>query len=302
MCHPVLSGTCNWCYLYGVHTVSSAFYHLKDQLQPLYDEREAASIAHEVLQHITGLSRTQRLIQKGMQLSEMQQQAYDSALLKLQAGVPLQYVTGIAWFMGHEYHVDANTLIPRPETEELVQWIVDDHKNRSSLRILDIGTGSGCIPIELGKRLQQADVTTCDISAGAISVAQQNASILGALVQFLQIDFLDHSVWNALPRYDIIVSNPPYIPRSEKERLHINVRDNEPELALFVPDEDALVFYRAIATFGKDHLEAGGHIYCELDAGHGVETKELFENTGYTEVILRKDIHGNDRMLRALWT
>jgi len=286
-------------YLYGMVTVGAAFYQLKNNLLSLYDEREAVAIAHELLEHITGMGKTDRLIYKDRALDADQLASYKKAIPLLQAGVPLQQVTGNAWFMGRRYYVNQHVLIPRPETEELVQWIQESVPRASSLAILDIGTGSGCIPISLKMGLPAVQVTSCDISSEALKVAHANALSLKADVDLLLLDFLDTDARSKLGKYDIIVSNPPYIPASEADQLHTNVRDHEPALALFVPDSDALVFYRAIADFGKGHLRAGGSIFCELDAGHAEATKSLFEEAGYKNMELRKDIHGNQRMLRA---
>ncbi len=281
-------------------TYREAFYQLKTNLQPLYDEREAASVAHELLYHITSLDKTQRLLQKETRFSEDQQKQYEHAMDALTVGVPLQYVTHTAWFLAREYYVNEHVLIPRPETEELVLWIIENTKPRNQkLRVLDIGTGSGCIAISLKLAIGQAEVTSCDVSYDAIEVARRNSKKLNASVELLQIDFLDTTLHTKLGTYDVIVSNPPYIPVAERERLHTNVKDHEPGLALFVPDNDALVFYRAIASFGRQHLNTNGYIYCELDSGHAMECKALFEETGYKSVEIRKDMHGNWRMLSA---
>jgi release factor glutamine methyltransferase len=284
-----------------MHSYGSAFYELKNKLQPLYDEREAAAMAHEILHFITGLDKTQRLLKKETVFNDRQQQQYDQATLELLKGRPLQYVTGSAWFRGKEYQVNEHVLIPRPETEELVEWIVTQISNSKFPipKILDIGTGSGCIPISLKLELPGPDVTSSDISSDALSVAAENAKRLHADVHFLQLDFLDASQHNKLAVYDVIVSNPPYIPEADKDSMHKNVKDHEPGIALFVPDNDALVFYRAIAAFGKAHLSSNGYIYCELDAGHALECKQLFKEAGYKDVEVRKDMHGNLRMLRA---
>jgi release factor glutamine methyltransferase len=219
---------------------------------------------------------------------------------ELIAGRPLQYVLGYAWFMGKRYKVNEQVLIPRPETEELVAWIIDDAGSvNTQLNILDIGTGSGCIPIALKQALYAAAVTSCDISKGALAVAKENAANMNAGMEFIQTDFLDDTQWQLLGMYDVIVSNPPYIPIAEKDGLHANVRAYEPATALFVAD-DALVFYRAIASFGKQHLNSSGSIYCELHRDYAVATKALFEEQGYA-VELRKDMHGNWRMLKAVF-
>lgn len=278
---------------------NDAFYNLKNKLTPLYDDREAAAIAHDVMEHITSLDKLKRLVDKDKQLTTAQQQQYDDVATKLQTGMPLQYALGYAWFMGRQFKVDSNVLIPRPETEELVQWIVDDYKNDNSISILDIGTGSGCIPISLKLELPASIVTTCDISEEAIDVARKNARLLNADVEFLRSDFLSQVHRRQLPHFDIIVSNPPYIPIAEKEILDRNVRDFEPGLALFVPDEDALLFYRHIARFGKEHLNPGGAIYCELHLDYADATGELFRHGGYADVTVEKDMHGNLRMLKA---
>jgi release factor glutamine methyltransferase len=281
-----------------MYTYAQAFDLLRKQLVPLYDERESAAIAHEVVSHITSLSKVQRLVEKNSLLTAQQQLQFESCAEQLVKGVPLQYVTGTAWFMGKEYAVNNNVLIPRPETEELVQWVINEQRNKTT-SIIDIGTGSGCIPVSLKLALPGADVAACDISEGALAVARQNAARLTADVAFLQLDFLEAGQQNKLGMFGVIVSNPPYIPFSEKERLHTNVRDNEPGIALFVPNDDALVFYRAIAQFGKNHLTQDGKIYCELDAEHAEACKALFEAEGYWDVTLRKDMFDNWRFLSA---
>lgn len=280
-------------------STSQAFYQLKNNLQPLYDDREAAAIAHELVEHITGWSKTERLIHKDILLTTDQQQTYDTASADLMRGRPLQYVVGSAWFMGRQYVVNEHVLIPRPETEELAQWIIDDLKNMPAFRLLDIGTGSGCLPVSLNLAMPNAVVTACDISAGALAVASTNADRLGAQVSFIRLDFLNAAARDALGNYDVLVSNPPYIPLAEQERIHTNVKDHEPNIALFVPDNDALVFYKAIAHFGRQHLSPNGYIYCELDAEHAHECKALFEAEGYRNVQLRQDMNGHWRMLKA---
>jgi release factor glutamine methyltransferase len=283
-----------------MYSFSDAFYHLRASLIGLYDEREAAAIAHEVLWQITGLSKTDRLLQKVKVLEGDQLLKFNIALASLLEGVPLQYVTGEAWFMGKPFFVNEAVLIPRPETEELVQWIIDDHKqSHEGISILDVGTGSGCIPVTLKRFLQGAVITSCDISSQALAVANKNAEKIGVSIDFICSDFLNHINRNDFGVFDVIVSNPPYIPVSEEQNLHINVRKYEPSLALFVPDDDALVFYRALADFGKTHLKQGGYIYCELDSNHAVATYELFVQLGYKKAVLRKDMHGNQRMLRV---
>jgi release factor glutamine methyltransferase len=252
------------------------------------------------MEWITGLGRTDRLLQKEQVMNVAMTTMLEQAEEQLLRGVPLQYVTGYAWFMGLKFAVSKHVLIPRPETEELVHWIVNDHLPQGlPIDILDVGTGSGCIPIMLKKLIPAAVISTCDISPDAIAVAAANATSLEQDISFFQLDFLQPDQREQLSNFNIIVSNPPYIPISEKEKLHINVRDNEPSLALFVQDNDALVFYKALAVFGKTHLRPGGTLYCELDAGHALATADLFSEMGYADVTLKKDLNGHERMLRA---
>lgn len=281
-----------------MHTYSTAYIHLSKLLQELYEEREAAAIAHEMMEHITDATKLQRITDKNKQFTSEQEAEYNRVLPLLQIGTPIQYVLGYGWFMGNKYIVNEHVLIPRPETEELVDWIATDWKNKQP-DVLDIGTGSGCIPISLKLSLPESIVTSLDVSEGAIATAKQNATSLNADVQFMLLDFLNESLRSELPQYDVIVSNPPYIPEAERDTLHENVRDHEPGTALFVPDDDALLFYRKIAAFGKTHLKDDGAIYCELHVDYGIQTEELFKQSGYTYTELRKDMHGNMRMLKA---
>ena len=275
-----------------------AFYRLKNELLPIYDEGEAAAIAHELLSHITGLRKIDRLMKKNDPLSVAQIEAFEKGRRELLQGRPLQYVTGVAWFDGKEYKVNEHVLIPRPETEELVNWIINDAKDKQDISILDIGTGSGCIPIALKLGLPNAMVTACDISADALRVAKENARHLKADISFIKTDFLNQKMWANFDAYDIIVSNPPYIPRSEYENMHTNVRDHEPEIALFVPNDDALLFYRNIAEFAREHMKENGCIYCELHKDHAEESESMFMVKGY-RTDLQVDMHGNPRMIKA---
>lgn len=277
--------------------LNDAFYQIRNELESLYGAQEAAAIAHEVMFDLTGMDKLQRLVEKEKQLTVAQEEQLVKMLSDLKTGRPLQYVIGHAWFMGRVFKVSEHVLIPRPETEELVQWIVDDIKQQN-VHALDIGTGSGCIPISLKLALDHASITSCDVSEYALQVASENAQILGADINFVQLDFLQQENWKQMDSYDVIVSNPPYIPFTERETLHTNVRDFEPELALFVPGNDALLFYREIAIFGKSHLRSGGSIYCELHVDHAEATRQLFEEHGY-EATVKKDMHGNLRMLKA---
>ncbi len=304
---------------------SQAFYQLKDRLKQLYDADEAAAVAHLFVEFITGLNKSDRLLKKDTLFTERQQEQFDAKSKMLTKGKPIQYVTNSSWFMGREFLVNESVLIPRPETEELVQWIIEDSKSKiqspspviaagipqstQRMRVLDIGAGSGCIGLSLARLLPEAVVTCADVSKEAIEVLKTNIEwVLTANekkkgidnITLKTLDFLNETQRNKqLGRYELIVSNPPYIPMSEKVNMHKNVKDHEPSVALFVPDNDALVFYRAIAAFGKEHLSSNGYIYCELDTGHAEECKVLFEEQGYKDVKIKKDMHGNWRMLKC---
>jgi release factor glutamine methyltransferase len=280
-----------------------AFYDLRQLLNAVYDGPESAAIAHEVLHEITGKDKLQRLMEKDSVFMPAQQERFLDYAARLQSGMPMQYVLGYAWFAGRIFKVNEQVLIPRPETEELVQWVIDDLKisGKFPVRILDIGTGSGCIPISVKLALETVSVSACDISPSALELASENANQLGADVHFFKLDILDAVQWKSLPGYDLLVSNPPYIPITEKDSLHRNVKDFEPALALFTPADDAQLFYRAVARMGCVQLTCGGTVYCEVHADHGGATAAMFREAGYQQVILRNDMHGNPRMIRATW-
>ena len=308
-------------------TLHEAQQQLITSLHDLYDNREAANIADWVMEHITGMRKIDRIMHKQSplqpeQLTQMQQ--YTQELLTHK---PVQYVLHEAWFYGLRFYVDESVLIPRPETEELVEWVlaevrsmkyevgntkpeVGDQKKEDSsyilpptsyLSILDIGTGSGCIPVSLKKKLPQAEVYACDVSEQALAVASKNATTLQTPVQFLHADFLNTSTWPGLPAVDIIVSNPPYIPNHNQSSMLQNVLAYEPHLALFVPNEDPLVFYEAIARFAKEKLRPGGSIFVEIHEDLGEQTKRVFELNGFVAFI-KKDFQGKDRMIKAKLT
>lgn len=269
------------------------------QLSGVYENSEAENISDWVLEHITGKKRADRIINKEKTLTPQQALQLKQYLDRLLQHEPVQYVLNEAWFCGLKFYVDKNVLIPRPETEELVEWIISDCKFPiHTLSILDIGSGSGCIPIALKKRLGKADVWSCDISPDSLKVANQNAVTLGINVNFIEFNFLNETEREKLPSFDIIVSNPPYIPQKDKENMNRNVTDHEPAIALFVPDNDALIFYKAIAAFGKNNLTGNGAIYMEINERLGEETAAMFQLNGYKTVI-KKDMQGKERMIKA---
>jgi release factor glutamine methyltransferase len=298
-------------------TVYEAQQQLQTALVELYDDREAANIADWVMEHVTGLRKIDRIMHKQSPLAPEKAARLQEYTRELLTHRPVQYVLHEAWFCGMPFYVDENVLIPRPETEELVEWVVENG-NRPSyakasageadgrrqkaemLRILDIGTGSGCIPVSLKKKLPQAEVYACDVSEGALAIASRNAAAQQTSINFLQIDFLDQNSWSSLPEVDIIVSNPPYIPQSDKNTMLQNVLAYEPHLALFVPDNDALVFYDAIARFAQRSLANQGCVFVEIHEDLGKKTKELFESKGFNAEV-KKDFQGKDRLVKAVF-
>ncbi len=281
-------------------TLQDAYKQLQFQLFEIYDDREATIIADWTIEHITGFSKIDRLMHKQFVLSGEQESLFLLQTKALLAHTPVQYVLGKTWFAGMPFMVNENVLIPRPETEELVDWIVQSNTTPVKKAILDIGTGSGCIPITLKKKMSFALVEAMDISANAIAIAQQNATALGADVHFYTLDIFDKQATSELGIYDIIVSNPPYIKQSEATDMLANVLQYEPAIALFVPDEDALVFYKAIAVFAKSHLGQNGQLFFEINEALGAAVCTLLEEHGFTAVELRKDLQGKDRMVKAV--
>lgn len=276
-------------------TLQAAQASLIAQLQTLYDARESANIADWVMEYITGKKRIDRLLVKDAPLAQEQETSLLQITGALLRHTPVQYVLGESWFCGMKFFVNPHVLIPRPETEELVSWIREEGRTGS---ILDIGTGSGCIAISLARLVPSAAVTAIDVSDDALQAARKNADSLQAAVSFQQLDFLQEHNWNHLPVFDTIVSNPPYIRQSESGDMNRNVLDHEPHIALFVPDNDALLFYRKIQAFGRMHLAEGGNIFLEINEALGPETVSLFSSPGYiTE--LRKDMQGKYRMLKV---
>lgn len=284
-------------------TLLEAQQQLQTSLYEVYDNREAATIADWVMEHVTGMRKIDRIMHKQESLSPERLTQLEQYTRELGAHKPVQYVLHEAWFCGMRFYVDENVLIPRPETEELVEWVVEEGRrqkaeSRSPLKALDIGTGSGCIPVSLKKKLPQAEVYACDVSEGALAVAGKNAADQQTAIHFMHADFLDATTWSSLPAVDIIVSNPPYIPFHNKSSMLQNVLAYEPHLALFVPNDDALVFYEAIAQFAQQKLLPGGCIFCEIHEDLGESTKALFQSKGFTAEV-KKDFQGKDRMVKA---
>ena len=261
-----------------------------------YDEREAEQVARLVAAHLAGLgNHTAPLLVDPMRAWDINEERLADAVARLRAGEPMQYILGQTDFYGRLFSVDSRVLIPRPETEELVHLIC--HQERTARRLLDVGTGSGCIAISLALELPSATVSAVDISSDALTLARHNAEQLGARVDFRQADALQGLSEAFDEEFDVIVSNPPYVPESDRATMHRNVLEHEPALALFVPDDDPLRFYRAIAEAGLTLLRAGGKLYFEIYHALADEMRLLVESLGYEEVRIITDLYNKPRML-----
>ena len=287
-------------------TIQDAGRHLLSQLSAIYDDREAANIAAWVMEHLTGWTRIDRVVNKDVALTAPQRRQLDNYTTALLAHKPVQYVLHEAWFYGMKLYVDENVLIPRPETEELVDWIVKEASspgvagsNPVFPTILDIGTGSGCIALGLKKGLPGAEVHALDVSPGALATANRNATEQKLGITLHEVDFLSEQARAALPPFDIIVSNPPYIPVRDKATMAANVLNHEPHLALFVANNDPLQYYKAIAAFAKKHLNPGGAVYMEIYEEAGNTVLELFRQSGFVHTILKEDLQGKNRMVKV---
>jgi release factor glutamine methyltransferase len=275
-------------------TLTELFQSLSGQLQELYSGQESESIVIWLFEEYMGKSRTDLL--KNTVLDHVPVEL-ENAFKELLTGKPIQYVTGKAPFYGREFLVNADVLIPRNETEELVHLIIKENQN-SHMRILDIGTGSGCIPITLALEMKQPEVYSLDISELALDVASQNASSLGANVVFQKCDILNEQI--PFENLDIIVSNPPYVRISEKELMHDNVLKYEPHLALFVNDEDPLLFYRHIIQKARQVLNPNGRLYYEINEALGIAVSNLLKENGFKNIRIIKDLNNRDRIVSAV--
>ena len=270
---------------------------IRDALRENYPDTEALALAKMLLVEVFGFSTLELYGGKDKEISGKHRDVLDEMIRRLKKNEPIQYIIGIETFGGLTFEVNLNVLIPRPETRELVEWIAEDCQLEDPCKILDIGTGSGCIAISLAKLLEQVEVEAWDVSEGALQVARRNAERNQVDVLFRKMDVLGDVPEGML--YDVIVSNPPYIAEKEKPQMEHNVLDWEPSIALFVPDEDPLLFYRRIAQLGGSMLKKGGSLYYEINQAYGQETMEMLASMGYQSIELRKDAWGNDRMVKA---
>lgn len=286
-------------------TIAELISKFRENLIVLYDGGELDQVIFLAFEGVLGYSKTDLVLKAKDKLSVRDSMQMNEILGKLQQGVPVQYALGFAWFDGMRFRVTPDVLIPRQETEELIHWIVDSfslQQKLAPLNVLDIGTGSGCIAIRLKKRNHPWHVAAIDVSQAALDIAKENAAENKADVEWIEADILSKEASGMAQlngSYHLIVSNPPYVRKSEKAQMHKRVYEQEPHLALFVPDEDPLIYYRAIATFAAEHLAKDGWIYFEINEALGEEVCRLLKDLGFHDVECKKDIQGKDRMCRA---
>lgn len=281
-------------------TIRAATQYIKEQLAPLYDTGEAQAIAGWLIEDLSGMDTLSLRLHRDEILSPIQLDRMETCLQQLRQHIPVQYVLGKSYFFGYTFAVSPAVLIPRPETEELVDLVLQYVRGsaRQPLRVLEVGAGSGCISIALKKQAPQLDITAVDIATDALAMARLNAATLQAEVQFLQCDFLDETQWPGLGQFDIIVSNPPYITEQEQEAMQAHVLEQEPHTALFVTDGDPQQFYRKIAQFAADQVHPGGAVFLELNQYFAADTQALYCAAGWQADLMR-DLNDNDRMLRC---
>ncbi|PRY11005.1 release factor glutamine methyltransferase [Pontibacter ummariensis] len=273
---------------------------IRQRIRDAYPEPEAGAVAQLVLEHVLQKSRVQLSLQQQEELTEAQEAQIHQAISRLQKQEPVQYVLGVAHFYGLELEVDERVLIPRPETEELVDLVLKEHQGQKVLQVLDICTGSGCIPLALAASLSTAKVYGLEVSGGALEVAKANSQKHNLSVTWLQQDIFDPVHGIPADSLDIITSNPPYVLEEEKQQMRQNVLQFEPHLALFVPDTDALKYYRRVAAVAWELLKDGGKLYFEINERYGKQVQELLLQTGFLEATVVQDLFGKDRIVRAL--
>ncbi|WP_461452496.1 peptide chain release factor N(5)-glutamine methyltransferase [Mucilaginibacter sp.] len=280
-------------------TIKEVFADFKQNLTAIYDANESEALTLMVISEITSLSKAQVKAFPEKEITVEQAEKLNNILSRLQTGEPIQYILGYTEFYGIPFKVTPSVLIPRPETEELVEWVLNSVDKHSELTVLDIGTGSGCIAISLKKNLPEAKVSALDISGNSLKIAKQNAELNNADVKFIRVDILNIKSGIEIPKSEIIVSNPPYVTLHDKTQMHTNVTDFEPHTALFVPEDDPLIFYKAIADFAIGHLTADGFLFFEINEKLGNGTVDMLRDKGFKNIELRKDMSGRDRMIKA---
>jgi release factor glutamine methyltransferase len=301
-------------YLCGVPTVNEIILDFREKLITAYDSDELERVIQLAFEHTHDYSRADLVLNRDQLLETSEFNELTEIRKKLESGMPLQYALGYSWFLGNKFKVDPSVLIPRPETEELVNWIFSDNKEFADqeLTLLDLCTGSACIPVSVNLKFPAWNVYAMDISEKALEIARENNNTFRTNVHFFQEDILHWKSWtpadesntakpNFFPRPDIIVSNPPYISMSERENINSRVKDFEPSLALFVPAEDPLLFYRNIADFAAYSLKRGGKLFLEIDRNYGPDLIKILSEKHFDKIELRKDVFENDRMIFATW-
>lgn len=281
-------------------TIQETQQYIRESIEVAYPEPEASAVAQLVLEHVLGQSRGQLRLNRQEEVSEAQEASIKAAVARLQQQEPVQYVLGMAHFYGLDLQVDERVLIPRPETEELVDLVLKEHKGRQGLQVLDICTGSGCIPLALAANLPGATLYGLEVSEGALEVARANAAIYKLPVMWLQQDIFEPVQGIAAGSLDIITSNPPYVLETEKQQMRPNVLQYEPHLALFVPDTDALKYYRRISAVAFALLKEGGKLYFEINERYGAQVQKLLLQAGFPAAAVVQDLYGKDRIVRAV--
>jgi release factor glutamine methyltransferase len=271
---------------------------IRKELAGIYSGEETESLIFLIFEELRGYSRTQFLLAKDEFLSPEELKEIGEIVARLKNHEPIQYILGKTEFFGLPFYTVPGVLIPRSETEELVQWIIHENQLQEP-SILDIGTGTGCIAVALQENIRQAKVMACDISPVCLETSRRNAELNGCEISFFAFDILKETPEIAFPKLDIIVSNPPYLMETEKKKMEKNVLEYEPALALFVPDENPLLFYERIANFALNHLNVGGLLYFEINEAFGKECLQMLQEKGFSDIQIKNDIHGKDRMIRS---
>lgn len=275
-------------------TISEAYQFYRKRIEQLEHAGAAAIICNDFFEYLAGIDKSYRNTRGNELWNNSNEELMQKAIQRLAANEPVQYITGVTWFYNRKFHCSPAALIPRPETEELAELIIKDKDNFHS--VLDIGTGTGCIAITLKKELSNAELTALDKSSEALALAKKNAADLDATINFIETDFLSDQIFE-LPTYDLIVSNPPYIPETEKKNMEAGVVDFEPAIALFVPASEPLIFYKQIALFAEKHLLAEGKVFLETHFNNAADVAELFNKKKYKSELMM-DMSGKERFVK----